>query len=58
MLRDAGDDVVAALTIELGHALDGQVVAFGRTGREHNLLGAGVDQLGYTLARSLNSLFG
>jgi hypothetical protein len=51
VLGDLGDDVVAALAVHLGDALDGQVVALGGAGGEDDLLGGGADQLGNLLAR-------
>ena len=41
VLGDLGDDVVAALAVHLGDALDGEVVGLGGAGGEDDLLGGG-----------------
>src|ERR1700678_1528294 len=46
VLGDLGDDMVAALLVHLGDALDGEVVALGRAGVEDDLPGSGADELG------------
>ena len=51
VLGARGDDVVALLPVELGHALDGEVVRLGRAGGEDDLLLASADQAGDLLAR-------
>ena len=51
VLGDLGDDVIAALPVHLGDALDGEIVALGRAGGKDDLLGGGADQLGYLFAR-------
>src|SRR3984885_912812 len=53
-----GNDVVAALTIHLGYALDGQVVALGRARGKDDFLGGGANQLGYLLTSLLYGLLG
>ena len=50
------DDVVAALAIHLGDALDGQVVRLGGAGGKNDLLGGGADELRNLLAGRLNGL--
>jgi hypothetical protein len=50
VLGDLGDDVVAALAVHLGDALDGEVVGFGGAGGEDDLLGGAADELGDLLA--------
>jgi len=52
-----GDDVVALLAIHLGHALDGEVVAFGGARCEDDLFGGRADQPGDTLARQFDRFF-
>ena len=54
MFGDLGDDVVAALAIHLGNALEREVVRLGGTGGEDDLLGGGPDQLGDLSACGLN----
>ena len=56
VLGDLGDDVVAALAVHLGDALDGEVVALGGAGGEDDLLGGGADELGDLLAGDLDRL--
>jgi hypothetical protein len=56
VLGDLGDDVVAALAVHLGDALDGQVVALGGAGGEDDLLGGGADQPRNLLARRFHGL--
>ena len=56
VLGDLGDDVVAALAVHLGDALDGEVVALGGAGGEDDLLGGGADELGDLLAGDLDGL--
>ena len=56
VLGHLGDDVVAALAVHLGDALDGEVVALGRAGGEDDLLGRRADELGDLLARLLHGL--
>ena len=58
VLGDLGDDVVAALAVHLGDALDGEVVALGGAGGEDDLLGGGADELGDLLAGDLDGLLG
>ncbi len=58
VLGDLGDDVVAALAVHLGDALDGEVVGLGGAGGEDDLLGGGADQFGDLLAGFLDGLFG
>ena len=53
-----GDDVVAALAVHLGNALDGQVVALGRAGGEDDLLGGRANQLCHLLAGLFDRLLG
>ena len=54
MLGGLGDDVVAALAVHLGYALDGEVVGLGGSGGEDDLFGGGSDELGDLLARLLD----
>ena len=54
VLGHLGDDVVAALAVHLGDALDGEVVALGRAGGKDDLLGGRADQLGHLLAGRLD----
>ena len=58
VLGDLGDDVVAALAVHLGDALDGEVVGLGGAGGEDDLLGGGADELGDLLAGLLDGLLG
>ena len=51
-----GDDVVALVLVELGHALDREVVRLGRARREDDLLARRADQRGDLLARRLDRL--
>ncbi|OIQ75280.1 hypothetical protein GALL_430540 [mine drainage metagenome] len=53
-----GDDVLALALVELGGALDGQIVGFGCTGRPDDFLGVGVDQRGDLLARLFHRSLG
>ena len=57
MLGDAGDDVVALLFVELDHALDSQVVGFGRTAGEDDVLRRGANQRRNLVARLIHGLF-
>ena len=57
MFRHLGDDVVAALAVHLGDALDGQVIALGGAGSENDLLRRRADQLRDLLAGRLDRLF-
>ena len=54
MLGLDGDDVVALLLVELGHALDREVVRLGRAGGEDDLLVVAADQRRDLLARVLD----
>ena len=56
VLGDLGDDMVAALAVHFGDALDGQVVALGRSRSKDDLLGSGPDQLGNLLPRRFDGL--
>jgi hypothetical protein len=58
VLGDLGDDVVAALAIHFGHALDGQIVAFGGARGEDDLLRGGADYIRNLLARGFHGLLG
>ena len=58
VLGDLGDDVVAALPVHLGDALDREVVALGRAGGEDDLLGGRADQLGDLFAGGFDALLG
>ena len=58
VLGDLGDDVVAALLVHLGDALDGEVGGFGGSGGEDDLLGGSTDELGDLLAGLLDALLG
>ena len=58
VLGDLGDDVVAALAVHLGDALDGEVVALGGAGGEDDLLGGGADEFGDLLAGDFDGLLG
>ena len=51
------DDVVALFGVHLGHALQRQVVRFGRAAGEHDLLGGCADQARDLLARLLDRFF-
>ena len=57
VLGGLGDDVVAALLVHLGDALDGEVVGLGGAGGEDDLLGGGSDELGDLLAGCFYGLF-
>ncbi len=50
--------MVALLAVHLGHAFDGEVVAFGGARGEDDLFRSRADQLCDTLARQLNRFFG
>ena len=56
VLGHLGDDVVAALLVHLGNALERQVVRLGGAGGKDNLLGGRADQLRDLLARALDTL--
>ena len=57
VLRDGGDDVVALVLVELGDALEREVVRLRRAGGEDDLLLArGADQLRDALARVVDRL--
>ena len=58
VLGHLGDDVIAALLVHLGDALDGEVVALGRARGEDDLLCRRADQFGDLLAGVFNGLFG
>ncbi len=58
VLGDLGDDVIAALAVHLGDALDGEVVALGGAGGEDDLLGGGADEFGDLLAGDVDGLLG
>ncbi len=58
VLGDLGDDVVAALTVHLGDALDGEVVGLGGAGGEDDLLRGRADELGDLLAGLFDGGFG
>ena len=51
------DDVVALVLIELGHALDGQIVGLCRTAGKDDFLGLGADGLGNLAAGGIDGLF-
>src|SRR5690606_11115309 len=51
------DDVFALAAVEVGSALDRQIVGFGGAGGPDDLARVGVDQLRHFLARVLDSLF-
>ena len=53
VLGDAGDDVVALFLVELDHALDSQVVGFGRPAGEDDVLRRGANQRRNLVAREL-----
>ena len=53
-----GDDVVAAILQELGRALDGEVVGFGRARRPDDFLARSADQRADLIARRLDRLLG
>ena len=52
------DDVSAVLTIGFRHALERQIVGFGRTACENNLLRMGVDEPGRLPSRVFNRFLG
>jgi len=56
VLGDLRDDVVSALAIHFGNALDSEVVALGSTGCENDSFGGGADEFGDLLAGGFNSL--
>ena len=56
VLGFAGDDVAATLVVEVGRALDRQVVGLRRAGGPDDLLGIGIDQLGHGPARVVDGL--
>jgi hypothetical protein len=58
VFSDLRDDVVAALAIHLGDALDGEIVRLGRAGGEDDLLGGRTDELGHLLACRFHALLG
>jgi hypothetical protein len=58
VLGHLGDDVVAALAVHLGDALDGEVGGLGGAGGEDDLLGGRADELGDLLAGLLDALLG
>jgi hypothetical protein len=58
VLGDLGDDVVAALFVHLGSALDGEVGGLGGAGGEDDFLGGRADEAGDLLARFLDTLLG
>src|SRR5580693_2349217 len=57
VLGDRGDDVVALLTVHLGYAFDGEVVALGCARGEDDFLRGGADQFGNALARRFYAFF-
>ena len=52
-----GDDVLALALVEVGGALDGQVVGFCGAGGPDDFLGIGIDQRGHLLARVFHRFF-
>ena len=56
VLGDLRDDVIAALAIHLGNALDGEVVRLGCTRGEDDLFGGGADEFRDLLAGRFNRL--
>ena len=58
VLGDFGDDVVAALAVHLGDALDGEVVGLGGAGGEDDFLGGAADERGDLLACLVDGLLG
>src|SRR5271155_1773174 len=54
MLSDAGDNVIALVLVEVEHALDGEIIGFGRTAGKDDLLGFGVDQVCNLITRLVN----
>ncbi len=52
------DDVLAAFGVEVGCALDGQVVGFGGAGGPDDFARVGIDQLGDFFAGAFDGLFG
>ncbi|MNF81463.1 hypothetical protein D3C84_637350 [compost metagenome] len=53
-----GDDVFALASIEVGNALDGQVVGFGRAGGEDDLARICTNQLCHLITGQVHRLFG
>mmetsp|Transcript_14196 Transcript_14196/g.40417 ORF Transcript_14196/g.40417 Transcript_14196/m.40417 type:complete len:402 (+) Transcript_14196:48-1253(+) len=58
VLRLRGDDMLAAFLVEMGGALDGEVVGFRCTAREDDLFGTCLDQIGDLGTSVLHDLFG
>ena len=54
MFGHLSDDVIAALAVHFGDALDREIVRLGRAGGKDNLLGGRADQLG-NLARAVST---
>ena len=55
--RDA-DQMIAAAAVALGHAADGEVVAFGCAAGEDDFLGVGADGRGDRFARGVDGIAG
>src|SRR6202022_3200086 len=58
VLGGDSDDVVALFGIHFRHALDSEIVGFGRAARKYDLFGVGADQVRNLLASLLYGLFG
>ena len=58
VLDRRGHDVAPACLVKFRHALDGEVVGFGRTGREHDLPRVGTQQVGDLAPPLLHRLLG